>query len=817
MRVPLSWLHEYCTPDLTTQELAARLALTGTEVERVEHYGVDAVEHFVVGHVLERRKHPDADRLSVCMVDVGGSAPSQIVCGAPNVAAGQTVPVARPGAIMPDGTMLHKANLRGLSSEGMILAEDELAIGGDHDGIIVLPEAYEPGTPLETILPISTDVLVLEITPNRPDCLGIYGIAREVSAATGAPLRPPPWVHDLGSPGFLQGVEIVNEAGPELCRRFTARVLEGVSVGPSPLWLKARLSAAGQRPISSAVDISNYVMLLTGQPMHAFDLDRVAGHRLTVRRAKPGEQVQTLDGQARTLDEQMVLIEDAQGPTSIAGVMGGARSEIEDATTTVLSEVATWDGPNIHRTSLALALRSEASGRYEKQLQPEQAMWAQVLSTRLFIELCGATVRPGTLDLGGPGPEPVTIRLRDARVTKLLGAPMSREKAKELLTALGFDVVDADDGLDVTVPDFRRADVTREADLIEEVARLDTLGTLPATLPARHSAIGRLTPRQRLHRAAADALTALGLHEIVGWSFTGPDLAQRLRLSANPIDSARHAAVTLRNPMSSEQSQLRTTLIGSLLDSARHNRSHGAGAIRLFESGAVYIRASSSGPDDPEPDDVLPREPHHLGALLSGPIRDAGWREPNPPAADFFAAKGALAAVLGSLGIGFDVRPGGEPFLHPGRSAEIVVGDTPVGWVGEVHPAIAASWDLDGTTVAAFELDLDLLPEPGTPMYQDLTSFPEVREDIAIVVADEITADQVLGVLRHAGAPLLADAEVFDVYRDAGKLGAGNVSLAVRLAYRAGDRTLTDTEVAVLREKIAGALEQELGGRLRDS
>jgi phenylalanyl-tRNA synthetase beta chain len=808
MRVPLSWLHDYCEPHLDVHTLASRLALTGTEVERVEHHGVQAVDHFVVGQVLERHKHPDADRLSVCMVDIGRSTPSQIVCGAPNVAAGQTVGVARPGAIMPDGKQLQKAKLRGQTSDGMILAEDEVGIGTDHNGIMVLADELAPGTPLATVLPIATDVLVLEITPNRPDCLGIYGIAREVHAATGAPLAPPPWATDPGSPGQLDGVEIANVAGDELCPRFTARILERVKIGPSPLWLKARLMAAGQRPISNVVDITNYVMLLTGQPMHAFDLDRVAGARLTVRRARAGERVDTLDGQTRTLDEQMVVIDDADGPTSIAGVMGGARSEVSADTTTILSEAATWNGPNVHRTSLELALRSEASSRFEKQLQPEQAIWAQAVATKLYIELCGAHVRSGTVDLGGPGPEPRTIVLRDRRLSSLLGVEIPRERSAQILSAHDYTTKNAGtgDGLDVTVPDFRRGDVTREVDLIEEVARTWGLDQLPATLPARRRAVGSLTPRQRLRRRAVDALIALGLHEVVGWSFAGPDLAARLRLTGGD------AAVVLANPLSSELSQLRTTLLGSLLDIAQHNRSRGAGSVRVFEAGAVYLATPGAGAGE------LPREPQHLAAVMVGAVREPTWRDQSPPAADFFAAKGALGAMLDALGLTWEVRAGTAPFLHPGRSAELAVdgADDAVGWVGELHPAVAAEWGFDDT-IAAFELDLDALPEPATATYRDLTSFPEVREDIAVLVDDTVTAAQVLAVLDTAGAPLLASAEVFDVYRDPDKLGPGKVSLALRLAYRAEDRTLTDTEVARHRQKIAGALEQELGGRIRDN
>jgi phenylalanyl-tRNA synthetase beta chain len=798
MRVPLEWLHEYSSPALDTPALAERLTMTGTKVEAIHRHGVSHVDHFVVGRVLEARRHPDADRLSVCLVDIGEGEPSQIVCGAPNVAAGQTVAVARPGAVMPDGTTLTEARLRGVDSNGMILAEDELAIGADHTGIVVLDQdGLSPGTPLSEVLPLATEVLELEITSNRPDCLGIYGVAREVHAATGAPLSPPPWSEDPGSPGDPAGITVTVEC-PELCPRFTARVFEDVNIKPSPPWLKARLTAAGQRPISNVVDISNYVMLLTGQPVHAFDLDRIAGARLNVRRARDGEAVATLDGQTRTLDSEMVLIEDADGPTSIAGVMGGARSEVSGDTTRVLMEAANWDGPMIHHTSWTLGLQSEASTRFEKQLQPEQAMEAQTVATALMIELCDARLAPGTVDVGGDGPPPQTLRLRDARIEAVLGRGIARERARNVLEALEFGTADADDGLDVAVPAFRRGDVSREVDLIEEVARLDGLEKLPATLPSRHGVSGRLTGRQRLRRRAADALNAQGLHEVVGWSLTGPELPERLRVPDQP-------AVELENPISAEHSRLRTTLLGSLLDVARHNRAHGTEALRLFEAGAVYL---------PDGEHGLPREPHHVAALLAGAIRPPTWREPDPRAADFFAAKGVLQGLLESLRAAWGVEPATQPFLHPGRAAAILVSGQPVGWLGETHPEVAAEWDLGGT-VAGFEVDLDAVPEPPTAMYSDVTSFPEIREDLAVVVGEEVSAAQVHDVVRRAGAPLLAAAAVFDVYRDAGRLGEGNVSLALRLSYRAPDRTLRDEEVAERREAIVAALARELGARIR--
>jgi phenylalanyl-tRNA synthetase beta chain len=798
MRVPLEWLHQYCHPALNTAALAERLTMTGTKVEGIEQHGVGALRQFVVGRVLDARKHPDADRLSVCMVDVGDAAPSQIVCGAPNVAAGQTVAVAKPGAVMPNGRTLGAAKLRGVESNGMILAEDELAIGTEHAGILVLADdGLAPGTPLTEVLPIATEVLELEITSNRPDCLSIYGVAREAHAATGADLGAPPWAQDPGTAGDIEGVS-VEVLCPDLCPRFTARVFEDVKIGPSPPWLKARLMAAGQRPISNVVDITNYVMLLTGQPLHAFDLDRVAGRRLTVRRAADGEQVQTLDGQVRTLDHEMVLIEDADGPTSIAGVMGGARSEVSDHTTRVLMEIATWDGPSIHRTSWTLGLQSEASLRFEKQLQPEQPIQAQAVATGLMIEVCGACLAPGTIDVGGPGPPPATIRLRDARIAGLLGVSIPRVRCEQILRALEFRTAAAPDGLDVTVPAFRRGDVTREADLIEEVARLDGLEKLPATLPSRHGASGRLTSRQRLRRRAADALVAQGLYEVVGWSFTGPEVAQRLRLSGpDPIE--------LDNPMSSDQSRMRTTLLGSLLDVARRNRAHGAGALRLFEAGAVYV---------PQAGEPLPREPYHVAALLIGAVRPPTWREPEPRRADFFAANGVLQGLLDALRAPWSVEASSAPFLHPGAAATILAGGEPAGWVGEIHPLIAAEWEI-GETVAAFELNLDAVPDPPTPLYKDVTSFPVLREDMAVIVGEDVAAADVLEVVRRAGAPLLARADVFDVYHDPARLGAGNVSLALRLTYRALDRTLTDEEVSSRRAAISKALADELGGRIR--
>jgi phenylalanyl-tRNA synthetase beta chain len=813
MRVPLDWLREYCDPDLDVNGIEQRLTMTGTKVEAIHRLGVGSTENFVVGRVLQAERHPDADRLQVCKVDLGiaGESPATIVCGAPNVAGGQTVAVARPGAVMPDGSKLQQAKLRGVVSEGMILAESELEIGPGGEGILVLDgltgeSGLVPGTPLAEVLPIATEVLELEITPNRPDCLGVYGVARELHAATGAPLSKAPWSEDAGSEGEVDGVEVRVEC-PDLCPRFTARVFEDVTIGPSPLWLKARLTAAGMRPINNVVDITNYTMLLTAQPLHAFDLDRVAGARLTVRRAAADERVETLDGATRTLDAEMVVIEDAEGPTSIAGLMGGARSEVGESTRRVLLEVATWSGPNIHRSSWVLGLRSEASARFEKGLQPEQCMHAQAVASRLMIELCGARVLPGTIDVGGVVPPLAHIRLREARVQAILGVAVPLERQAAILDALDFQTTRVSDpakpeldGLDVTVPAPRRDDVTREIDLIEEVARIDGVDRLPATLPARRGAAGMLTHAQRVRRAAEDAMVGRGLHEVVGWSFTDPGLLDRLRL---PAEHPMRNVVKIENPLSEAQSVMRPTLLGSLLDAAHHNVARNGPDVAIFESGTVYRAAKDARAAD---------EHHGLGVLLSGRLAPAAWRG-EAGEADFFAAKALLGALLDKFHIDWSVRARTWPFLHPGRSAAVLAGGETLGFVGEVHPLVARAWDLE--LCAAFAVDLGKVAAASAPVirFRPFASVPSLRQDLAVTLPEAVSAEQALERVRAVAGEMLDGVRVFDVYTGE-QVGAGRRSLALALSFRASEKTLTDEDVAPARERVIAAL-AELGGELR--
>jgi phenylalanyl-tRNA synthetase beta chain len=804
MRVPFAWLRSYCDPGLGAQEAADRLTLAGDKLERLHRVGVGDVSAFVTGHVLEAERHPDADRLTVCKVDVGRGDAQTIVCGAPNVAAGQTVAVALPGAVMPDGSTLGEAKLRGVTSSGMILAEDEVGIGEDHFGIMVLDGDVPVGEPLSEHLPIADEVLELEITPNRPDLMGVYGVARDLHAVTGAALAEDPTDADAEPRGDDSADDHISiEIDPEICLRFTARVFEDVKIGPSPLWLKQRLMAAGQRPISNVVDITNYVMLTTAQPLHAFDLDKVRGGRIDVRRATDGERMVTLDDAERVFTSEMGLVCDAEGPSGIAGIMGGQVSEVSDATTRVLMEAATWVGPNIMRTSKALGLRSEASARFEKQLHPEQAIAAQRLAARLMVELCGARMVPGTVDVYPQPAQPRLAPLRHERISKLLGAEIEPGTVAGILERLGFER--ADGGW--RVPPWRDSDVRREADLIEEVARIHGLDKLPTTLPARRSAVGRLTPSQRLRRRLEDLLRDRGLDECISYSFISPQAITRLRL----VDE--EGMLPLQNPLSEDQSWMRPLLLPGLLDAARHNSAHGRPEVALFESAHVY-RWSRPLDEAPEgsPGGMTPAdERQHLGVLQTQAL-PGGWRS-EPHAADFFSARAVLEAVLEVAQVDWRAQPEAQPFLHPGRSAAVIAGERNVGWVGELHPLVAAEWELAGPA-AGFEIDLDAVEQLGRPQaYRDVSSFPAVLQDIAVVVGEDVSAATVIDTVRTAGEPLLATVELFDVFRGE-QVGEGEKSLALRLSFQAPDRTLTDAEVAEPRQAIEAAL-GELGGRLR--
>lgn len=846
MKVPYSWLREYCDPGVEPGRLAERLAMTGTEVERVGTVGPPSADGFVVGKVLSAEPHPNADRLRVCTVDTG-DAERTIVCGAPNVAAGQTVPVALPGATLPGGHKIGKAKLRGVSSEGMICSAAELEVGESPDGIMVLAAdgsgapypsmtgikrtgSLVPGTLLAEVLPVAEAVLELEVTPNRVDCFGVYGVAREVHAISVAPLAAEPWADDAVAEGEGEVSDYASVAVevPDLCPRFTARVFTDITIGPSPAWLQARLAAAGQRAINNVVDITNYVMLLTAQPLHAFDLDKVPDGALTVRTATQGEKMTTLDDVERSLDAETVLVCDNNGPSGIAGIMGGQVSEVSNETTRVLLEVANWSGTNILRSSRLLSLRSEASSRFEKQLHPELCMRAQRIASRLMVELCGAKLVPGTIDVAAEIPAPRRLTLRGQRVEGLLGMAIAQADQVSYLERLGFGVEVSGEDLEVAVPADRHGDVTREVDLIEEVGRIHGLDEhLPSTLPAVAGRVGGLSREQRLRRRAEDAMRDLGFDEVVGWSFTDPGQPGRLRI---PDDDERAGGVVLANPLSEDQSVMRTTVLGSLLDVAQRNLARGADAVALFESGRVYLPADETKPQKGMPDvqnvdfDALAgdfpgerpapdREPHRIGCLAVGPLVAKSWRGGGEPV-DFFALKGVVEALAGQLGTTIACEPGEQPFLHPGRSAAVSVGGMTAGWIGELHPLVCRAWDIE--SAAGFEVDLATLvasAAAGEETYEDVTTFPASYQDLAVVVPTELPAAELRAAVLMSGGALLHAASVFDLY-EGEQVGEGRKSLALRLEFRAPDRTLTDDEVSERRAAIEVALEK-IGGSLR--
>ncbi len=756
MKVPLSWLREYANPDVPVETIAARLSVSTCEVERIVRRGVPGdLDLFRVGKVLSAEKHPNADRLQLCVVDVGGKE-QQIVCGAWNFGAGATVAVALPGATLPNGLTLERRELRGQMSEGMILAEDEVDLGTDHAGIMLLADDLEPGTPLAEVLPLVDDVLEIETTPNRPDLLSIYGLAREVAALFDVPLAPWPGVDPPRAGDEEVRVDVEDWEG---CPRYLARLFRDVAIGTSPVWLKARVLAAGMRPISNVVDVTNYVMLALGSPLHAFDYDTLAGGMVGVRRARDGEEIRTLDGTLRRLDHRDMVIKDGERAIALAAIMGGAETEIADSTTSILLEAANFEPIAILHTSERLALRTEGSNRWEKGVDPHLAEHAARLATQLIVETSGARW-VGETDAHAALPERPRVDLRPERTNALLGLDVPVEEQHGILRRLQFDV----DGDTVTVPTWRARDVTREADLIEEVARF-VLDDVPFTLPPRREAIGRLTHEQQLRRTVEDVLAGCGLSEAYTPSLVGAD--------------PDRDALRLPNPLSSDQSILRTTLLPSLLAAAERNRSVGNEGVALFEIAHVYLPTGEQ----------LPDEHLRVAGVLEGVYADA---------------KGVVDTLLEALKIEASVERGSHPLLHPGKTARL-----PQGWIGEVHPGVATGW-------AAFELDLAELAAamPERVLYEDVITFPSVLQDLAFVVDEDVPAAALAAAMREAAGPQLREVKVFDEYRGE-QIGAGKRSLAFRVAFGATDRTLTDEDATELRGRIVALLGERHGAELR--
>ncbi|MGE0026673.1 MAG: phenylalanine--tRNA ligase subunit beta [Thermoleophilia bacterium] len=805
MKVPLSWLRDHVDPGLPPEELARALSGSGTLVEAIHRTGVPDTNGnlgaFRVGRVLSAEQHPDADRLRVCRVDLGDAEPAGIVCGAPNVAAGLTVAVALPGALLPGAEKpLGVAKLRGVESRGMILSARELGLGDDHSGIMELPEGPAPGTPLAEVLPLGETVLELEITSNRPDCLALYGVAREVHAVTGAALAPldesdPP----AEGAGHVRDHASVEVRDPDLCPRYMARVFLDVSVGPSPDWLARRLEAAGMRAINNVVDVTNYVMLLTGQPLHAFDLDRLAGATVIARRAGDGERIVTLDGQERVLDSSMLAIADAERPAVIAGIFGAEFAEVHAGTTRVLLEAASFDGPTILDTSLRLGLRSESSGRFEKGLPRELPARGMSVASRMLVELVGATLVPGTIDVGEPAPAREPVRMRHARVPRILGVEVPAEESEAILGRLGLGVTPDGDGLVAEIPYERASDLTREIDLIEEVGRIRGLGDIPALLP-RLAGTGRLTPAQQLERRLTRLCADLGLSEAITYRQVPEADLDLLRIGP---DDPRRDLVRMDHPMSAEMAVMRRSMLPGLLRAVARNQAHQIADGGLFEIGRTYA---------PQ-DDGQALERPFLAAVRWGRERTEGWRA-DPRPVDVWTATGLATALARAAGVRAEARANAAPYFHPVRQAKLVAGERVVGWAAEVHPLVLRGFDVAGP-VAAVVLDLEALlaADAGPPRYEDLLTVPVSTRDLALVVAETVPAAELVAAAREAGAPLVRYVRVFDRYAGE-QVEAGHVSLALRLSLADPGRTLTDDEIDAAVGRVRDALAGR-GARLR--
>jgi len=794
MKAPLSWLREYVDIALSPQELGEKLTMSGTEVGAIESVG--GWENIVVGEVVALEPHPNADRLRLATVDLSTER-LKAVCGAPNLALGQKVPFARLGARLIDAhsgepAKLKRTKIRGISSEGMICSERELGISDRHEGIMVLPADAPLGLPLDQYL--GDAVLDFDITPNRPDCLSIIGIAREIAALTGKVARLPEVSYDeTGEP--IEGKSSVEIADPDLCPRYCASLITDVEVAPSPPWLEQRLLSCGMRPINNIVDVTNYVMLEYGQPLHAFDYHKLAQRRIIVRRSGENEFITTIDGVDRSLTSDMLVIGDGQGAVAIAGVMGGAESEVTPGTTAVLIESANFNPASLRRTSMALRLRSEASLRFEKGISPELPLPALRRTTQLMAELSGGSVAKGIIDVYPGKVEPRPISLATGQVRRILGVDVALEQIVKVLSSLGFECqVLSPEQISVAVP-YWRTDVRLAEDLVEEIARIIGYDELPTTLHCGALPRYEPDPIRALQERASEILAGCGMQQVITYSLTSLEMLGKAGAQLVPLRVA--------NPITLGQEYLRTTLRPGLLQALSANEKHEEDGIRLFEVGKVYLPRTGD----------LPEERYMLAGVLSGPRVEHSWHGQGE-ALDFFDAKGVLEALLERLGVAAGFEPAEDAIFSPGTGAKIVVQGQSVGTLGELHPSVADSFDISSRPVSLFEIDLEsLLPAAITPRrYRPIARFPVTLRDMALVVEAEVPAKRVQDIIESC--PLVARVSLFDVY-SGGQVPAGKKSLAYRILYQSPSRTLTDEEVNRAQGQILDRLQRELGATLR--
>lgn len=804
MKVSYQWLAEYVDlSGVSPKELAERLTLSGVAVDIVE-YRNKGVESVVVGHVVEREQHPDADKLSVCKVDVGSGELLQIVCGAANVAAGQNVPVAIVGAKLPDGLKIKRAKLRGVESQGMICSARELGIEDRllpkeiQEGILVLPSSLPLGQDVISLLGLDDAVLELDLTPNRSDCLSMLGVAYEVAAILDREVRLPSLHNAPESKLANWQVAIDSDA----CRDYSASYIRGVKIMPSPLWLQNRLIAAGIRPINNIVDITNYVMLEYGQPLHAFDADKVKSEQILVRQAVQGEKLITLDGIERELESEMLVITDGSQPIALAGVMGGENTEVSTDTTNILLESAHFEGISVRRTSKKLGLRSESSLRFEKGIDPNRVISALHRAATLMAELGGGEIVTGVARAARVEiPAEREYEITEEDVNLALGTALTVDQVLDIFRRLGFKVRGDHHSLFVTIP-TRRPDITIKADLIEEIARIAGYDQIPTTLPAGESTPGGLSASQRHRRHIRHSLEQSGYYQAITYTLT----QERFEGIFAPIGK-ESKNVALAMPMSEERSILRTELLPSLLQVATYNSNRNVEDIAIYEVGKVFKT-------DQDQMTELPQESYYLAGLAMGKLHPSNWSGPGI-AADFYVVKGTLENLFEKLGL-TDVRYVADEIqgLHPGRGAWIEAAGERIGYMGQLHPEVQKQYDLKTSIVYQLNIDSILAREIKDIDYQFLPRYPAIRRDIALVVNDDVPAGDLLQVITSTAGELLEALDIFDLYQGE-HIAAGKKSIAFSLVYRHPERTLNDEEVQTAQERILRALKETYQAEIR--
>jgi phenylalanyl-tRNA synthetase beta chain len=804
MKVSYKWLKQYVDIDISPKELADKLTMAGIAVEHVEYLG-QGIKGVVVGEVLEVKPHPQADKLVVCQVDLGRET-VQIVTGAENVKAKHRIPVAPVGAELPGGMKLRKARLRGLDSFGMMCSAEELGIDEalvdpeSRNGILILDPDSPIGEDIKSLLNLDDAILEFELTPNRSDCLSVINIAREIGAILKKPVKLPEIVfQETDEP--VENLAFVEVWDQDLCNRYVARVVKNVKLKPSPQWMQHYLRSAGIRPINNVVDISNFVMLEMGQPLHTFDYDTLAEHKIIVRRAAEGEKMFTLDGQERTFSRDVLLICDGEKPVAVAGVMGGLDTEVTYKTCNILIESARFHPVSVRRTSKLLGLRSESSLRFEKGIDVFNTLEAVHRAAQLMADLAEGEIARGVIDVVGAVPEPTVITLREKKVNEILGTSLTISQINGIMEDLRFPTEIGRDEIKVTVPTYRQ-DISREIDLIEEVARLNGYDQIPVTLPHGVTTEGKRTRYQKLEDLIKKCLVGAGFMEVINYSFISPKDFDKINL---PEDSALRNVIAIKNPLSDEQSVMRTTLVPGLLETASRNTNRRNPNFAFFEWGKIFLPR----------EDKLPQEPMMLGGVISGKM-ERGWNQ-EAQVLDFFYLKGVLEVIFHRLGIkNWSLKAESFPgFLHPGRAGNIFLGDIYVGFIGEIHPSVQEKYHLENRTYI-FQVYLHQIMEAAEEVfkYQPIPKYPAVERDMALLVKESIPAENITQTIWENGENILTGVTLFDVYKGT-QIPEGYKSLAYALTFQSKEKTLTDDEVTAVFQKINESLSEKFGVELR--